>query len=510
MEIGRDFTALVGQNNSGKSSCLRLFYELRDVWSLLAHQTVPAMQGGCSVNYLGLDDYEEIFYNGNSRPLQFQVDIAAPSSMTDADALRVKKVTAKCDRQPSPNVWTCEFELVDQDGAAIALIPTGAFSNATHDTVHSSHQGNIDFSSLRGICQALANALYIGPFRNAINEGAGNYYDLAIGSTFISAWHSWQTGGIKGQARAIQRVTADIERIFEYSRLHITASEGKKVLVIEVDGKPYMLRELGAGLAQFIIVLGNCAVKKPSVVLIDEPELNLHPALQIDFLTSLASYASEGIVFATHSVGLARATAERILTFQKEENASRVRPFETITNYSEFVGALSFSTFKELGHDTILLVEGVTEVKAVQQLLRMFSKDHRIVLLPLGGSQMINGGIEGELSELKRLSKNIAAIIDSEKQSENSALSESRRAFSAVCEKLDIRLCVTNLRAFENYLSDKAIKVTFGEKYRALAPYEKLSAAALASSKSDNWRIARAMELPDIEDTDIGAFIKSL
>ena len=51
------------------------------------------------------------------------------------------------------------------------------------------------------------------------------------------------------------------------------------------------------------MVLLNIAIKKPSFILIDEPEINLHPSLQIKFLDILERYASNGVLYATHSVG---------------------------------------------------------------------------------------------------------------------------------------------------------------------------------------------------------------
>ncbi len=60
------------------------------------------------------------------------------------------------------------------------------------------------------------------------------------------------------------------------------------------------------------MVLGNAAFKKPSFILIDEPEISLHPSLQLKFLNKLVGYASEGVVFATHNIGLARSVAEEI------------------------------------------------------------------------------------------------------------------------------------------------------------------------------------------------------
>jgi hypothetical protein len=131
-------------------------------------------------------------------------------------------------------------------------------------------------SSFTTLFSTIANSFYVGPFRNAISEGSGFYYDIPIGTTFISQWDTWKTGVLRQQNESAQKVTNDIEHIFDFSRLEINASPDKKAIQVIINGKPYRLRELGAGLAQFIIVFGNVATRRPALLLIDEPELNLH------------------------------------------------------------------------------------------------------------------------------------------------------------------------------------------------------------------------------------------
>jgi hypothetical protein len=356
----------------------------------------------------------------------------------------------------------------------------------------------------------LSNCLYVGPFRNAISEGSGAYYDIAIGTSFISNWDSWKTGASRQQNFAAQQVADDIAHIFDFNHFEINASPDKKALQVIINRKPHRLRELGAGLAQFIIVFGNVANKKPTLLLLDEPELNLHPSLQIDFLTSLTSYASYGVMFASHSVGLARAVSDRIYTFQKINDCGTVKPFEQTPNYAEFIGEMSFSSFKEVGCDRVLLVEGVTEVKAIQQFLRHLRKDHTTVLLPLGGSQMIRGGVQQELHELSRLSQNVTVLIDSEREIENAPLQKEREEFIKDCEALGFKTHVTKLRAFENYFPEHAIKAEKGALFRALIPYEKLSDAPQGWAKSDNWRIARRMTKDELLATDVGVFLNQI
>jgi len=95
--------------------------------------------------------------------------------------------------------------------------------------------------------------------------------------------------------KTIHRVTTDIAKIFGFEDLRINPSEDNSTLQVFVERKSYRLEDLGSGFAQFILVLGNVAIRQADYVLIDEPEINLHPSLQLDFLTTIASYAARGI-----------------------------------------------------------------------------------------------------------------------------------------------------------------------------------------------------------------------
>ncbi len=363
------------------------------------------------------------------------------------------------------------------------------------------------------IFKALSKIVYIGPFRNAVNIGANeNYYDMTIGQKFITLWDGYKSGKNKANIEAALGLSEDIQHIFGFNRLDINASEDNQTLQVIVNGKPYRLEELGSGIAQFIVILANIAIKKPSWIFIDEPELNLHPSLQIDFLTTLASYTTEGIVFSTHNIGLARACAESIYSFRIDEKGqTEVKDFETISRLSEFLGQLSYSGYKDIGFNKVLLVEGSSEIKTIQQFLRKYGKDHEIVLLSLGGSDLIKSSSSNELEEIKRItSGNISALIDSELKSSDDVLSTDRQSFFDNCQKAHIVCYILKHRAMENYMSGRAVKAIKGEKYRALTPYEKLEEASPSWGKQENWRIAREMSLEEINSTDLGKFLQSL
>lgn len=507
VDLGRDITALVGANNSGKSSFLKFFYEFRNLWQAL-WQNLPTLvqrnQQGIPLN--NIPDYEEVFSNTNERDLVIEIQIL-PSSKSTPVTPQLTRVICTSNRR-HPGDWNFQF-FINTNTKPLHKNNTASWSEE-YVSVTVGEGINFSAAGFIDVMKCFQQALYIGPFRNAINEGAGSYYDMAIGSSFIDTWHTWKTGVSKAQNRAIESVTSDIRNIFEYDRLEINASREQKSLSVYVNGNPYRLSELGAGLSQFIIVLGNAAIKKPPLILIDEPELNLHPSLQIDFLTSLGSYARDGVIIATHSIGLARSVADRLYSFQNRNGRSTVKPFEQTQNYVEFVGELSFSLFKEMGHDRVLLVEGVNDIKTAHQFLRMQKKDHRVVVISLGGDQLARGGVETELAELLRLSNNVSALVDSERVSENAGPKKERNDFQEICERLGIRVCVTKRRAIENYFTDKAVKEALGGSHSALDSYELLKDSKNGWSKTDNWKIARCMNFDDIAKTDVGQFIANL
>jgi len=503
IEVGPGFTALVGPNNSGKSAYLKFLYEFQPLWnelrnpSVLAHfQTNPTNPRGIA-RPRGLVDVLEVLSDFTDRPLG--IDIQLQEVINRGEHLRALSLQAG----PSdPLSWRGQLSFSPNAETQIRAEGGGLLDRVGKP---------VNIQPFLELFEVLPACLFAPAFRNAINEGAGDYYGLAIGTGLVALWNQWKTGDARGSKIAIQRITEDIRHIFGFKSLEINASADGKTLDVVVAGRPYRLNDLGSGLSQFIILFANAAIKRPAMILLDEPELNLHPSLQIDFLTSLASYASSGVVvFATHSIGLARAVADRIYTFSPRPEGTAVAPFERTPNYSEFAGELSFSSFRELGFTHLLMVEGPSEVKTVQQLLRLLGRDHQIVVLHLGGGSMITRGRAVELGELKRITESVSVLIDSEISREDGEIDPNRKAFMEDCKALGFRVHATKRRAFENYLPDSAIKSVKGDKYRALGPYEHLSSANPAWAKAENWLIARRISEKELLETDVGEFLATI
>lgn len=495
----RGFTAFVGTNNSGKTTLLKLFYELRSVFQLMSGGGFKQALNGEDLFQLpstGISDYQQIFSKFNDRHITLSIQIRVPESQ--------EKKTGST-QFPKEIVFTIYRKREASYSAKIRTV-NGFIQNKIGDTPL------YDTQAIQNLSDLLSKTLYIGPFRNVVNLGTeGDSYDIKVGKSLIKMWTDMKTGRNAMESETAYRVTEDIKRIFRYERFEVNSSSEDDTLQIFINDKSYKLPEVGAGLAHLIVGLANAAKRQPSVILIDEPELNLHPSLQIDFLTTLASYAKYGVIFTTHNIGLARAVADKIYSVRQSENGeNEVRPLECTRYLTEFLGELSYSGYKEMGFEIVLLVEGVTEVKTIHQFLRLYKKDHIVLLIPMGGAQLINEKAELELQELTRIPAKFFALIDSEKGSAEEPLHNSRAAFREICQKLRITCRVLERRALENYLTDAAIKAEKGDKYRALEYYESLEKVNPSWAKTENWCIARRMKLQDIKDTDLGLFLASI
>lgn len=512
LRLGNGFGALLGVNNSGKSSLLRFFYEFRPLFAQLGGnpswltnllRLIPQGAGPASVS-----DTNEVFNNKNQRDIELCVRV-----LQDANGVS----------PPAGQPNEIHFTYLRSQKGWIAKIPV-ACSDAERQNikVHDHHppaillglpgRPSVSLALLIEAFRALSDTLYLGPFRNAINVDAGNdYFDIKVGKAFISEWRVRKTGANIEENEAIVRLTEDIRRVFGFGRLEINPSDDNTTLKIFINNRSYKLSEQGAGLTQFILVLANAAIRKPTFIFIDEPELNLHPSLQIDFLTTLASYCRFGVLFGTHSIGLARAVADRIYSLRRiAEGETQLQEYEATPRLSEFLGELGFGGYQELGFAKVLLVEGPTDVPLFQQLLRIYEKDHKVVILPLGGKSLVNDSTELQLTEIKRICKTIAAVIDSEKGDVAATVEPSRLAFQEMCGRTGINCRILDRRATENYFTDRAVKLAKGDNFRALSSYEKLRDLSPSWHKRENWRVAREMTRDELSSTDLGRFLDSL
>src|SRR5216683_1286458 len=103
--LGPGFTALVGPNNSGKSTFLKFFHEARNLIRSIADHGVLerlAMGGTLVISYEGIEDPVELFHNRNERPLTVEFEFPR---IRDAQITLVRLISNKS----QPQNWVGEI-----------------------------------------------------------------------------------------------------------------------------------------------------------------------------------------------------------------------------------------------------------------------------------------------------------------------------------------------------------------------------------------------------------------
>lgn len=103
--------------------------------------------------------------------------------------------------------------------------------------------------------------------------------DVTVGESLIGMISQWQTGHSLKQKREFAELEAELGELFSADDFRIEVGRGSGNLQLRIDGKFFGIDDLGDGVAHFIFALSNALFQKPAYVLIDEPEIGLHPRL---------------------------------------------------------------------------------------------------------------------------------------------------------------------------------------------------------------------------------------
>lgn len=497
--------AFIGQNNAGKSSAIRLMYELRPIFSLLRspdHGFSKLLARGKLGYSLGsvLPNDSEIFPRRAPSEMRLKLEVDMEGEKTDY-------------RVP---LWI-EL-LLNQENKNLSMTVEGFPPEYRSDTA--GWHNNVALAGGSPVCDfgpyfeslgQLARCTYIGPFRNALNFSAGNkYFDLDIGQSVITGWSDLKSGADPRRRQLAIEIMQTIGELFGYRTFDLTAARDGSTFIVTADQSSYRLEELGGGLAQFVIVLANIAMLAPSYVIVDEPELGLHFSKQRVFVDTLRHMASHGLIMATHSLSLARASADRIYLVRTEgPESSSISALEEVENISQLIADIGLEDHSKRGFRKVLIVEGKTDMEPLNEMLRK-SGCHDVYIWPFWGKAFINQCTPELLQHLKKMCDPIEVVIDSERRSADAQLEAKRAKFVESCEEAGIPCHVLRLRSLENYYSDRVVKKVFGEQFREFGPYGSRDAGGQWWAKSDGWKLAREMTVDELQGSDLGEIISKI
>ncbi len=261
--------------------------------------------------------------------------------------------------------------------------------------------------------------------------------------------------------------------------------------------------DCGLGLQDLLVMLYFAIEPKFEILLIEEPENHMHPEMQKKLLAFLKEQASKQFFLSTHSSIFVNSAFVDKVFFTFFSDSVQV---DDATSVASILNDIGYSVTDNLVSDLIVLVEGPSDKPVLEEfMIKMgFWGKYDIKIWPLGGDIMDQLDL-GVFAEKYRL----VALVDNDPGSDR-----TRRKFNENCIKLGIEVHRLERYSLENYFTVEAINHALGSQIpttlTAIDPSKKLEGQIGLNPKKNNRKIANAMALEDIKDTDLYTFLSEI
>ncbi len=140
----------------------------------------------------------------------------------------------------------------------------------------------------------------------------------------------------------------------------------------------------------FQIITHLVRLLNTQILILDEPEINLHPEKQNDLISVIRQYYNGSIIIATHSMELMNnVNVSHIINVKKKQNRPKIKSTED-RNYLEIVRSQVGSNFNFISSqfenvDYILITEDTYDYKIIKKLASIFKINSTTFNVPIHG-----------------------------------------------------------------------------------------------------------------------------
>lgn len=227
-------------------------------------------------------------------------------------------------------------------------------------------------------------------------------------------------------------------------------SAGDRVAEMDVD--EFLLEVNGSGVKEALRLILDLELKRPSLLLVEEPEVHLHPALEINMMEYLRDASTRCQIFlTTHSTNfLDLSRTQGVYFVTKPEGATIVKRLNRGEAESQVPKELGIRLSSLFMFDRLVFVEGLSDeliLREFASILKLNLSEANVGFVHLGGSRnFAHYANEAILAFLSKRQVKSTFVIDRDERDET----ELSRMKASLGDRAVLH--VLKRRELENYM----------------------------------------------------------